>query len=72
MFFQRKGRLRKEFDEKLLSQLQAARNDWNNQKTLVGKCLDPSEEVLSEAKLAEIKYFFLIREAKCRNISIRK
>lgn len=72
MFFWRKGRLRKEFDEKLLNQLTATRNDWNNQKSLVEKCLDPSEEILSEARLAEIKYFFLIREAKARNISIRK
>lgn len=72
MFFQRKGRLRKEFDEKLLYQLSAARNDWSNQKALIEKCLDPSEEIISETKLAEIKYFFLIREAKHRNISIRK
>ncbi|WP_147536222.1 YaaL family protein [Bacillus marasmi] len=71
MFFQRKGRLRKEFDEKLLTQLYKARNDWYNQKALVEKCLDPSEEIISESKLAEIKYFFLIREAKSRNISIR-
>ncbi|WP_318506429.1 YaaL family protein [Bacillus sp. T3] len=72
MFFQRKGRLRKEFDEKLLDQLSAARSDWSNQKALIEKCLDPSEEIISETKLAEIKYFFLIREAKHRNISIRK
>ncbi|NMD72766.1 YaaL family protein [Bacillus sp. DNRA2] len=72
MFFQRKGRLRKEFDEKLLTQLNNARNFWYNQKSLVEKCLDPSEDIISEAKLAELKYFFLIREAKSRKISIRK
>ncbi|MGJ7923268.1 YaaL family protein [Neobacillus sp. LXY-4] len=72
MFFQRKGRLRKEFDEKLLNRLHHLRNDWSHQKTLVERCLDPSEEVISDAKLAELKYFFLIREAKSRNISIRK
>lgn len=72
MFFQRKGRLRKEFDEKLLNQLHDLRNDWINQKTLVEKCLDPSDEVLSESRVAEMKYFFLLREAKSRNVTIRK
>jgi hypothetical protein len=72
MFFQRKGYLRKEFDEKLFIQLQHSRNDWSNQKSLVEKCLDPSADVISEARLAEVKYFFLLKEAKSRNISIKK
>jgi hypothetical protein len=72
MFFRRKGKLRKEFDEKLLQQLDRLRKEWNSQKMLVEKSLEPSADILSEAKLAELKYFFLIREAKSRNISIRK
>ena len=72
MFFQRKGRLRKDFDDKLLDQLHHLRNEWMNQKALVEKSLDPSEEILCDSRLAEVKYFFLLREAKSRNISIRK
>lgn len=71
MFFRRKGKLRKEYDEKLLHQLQDLRNTWNNQKALIEKCVDPSEDVLCEAKLAEVKYFFSIKEAKSRNLSLR-
>jgi hypothetical protein len=71
MFFQRKGRLRKEFDMKLLDQLQDSRNNRIKQKTLVERCLDPSKDIISEAKLAELKYFYFIREAKSRNLSIR-
>lgn len=72
MFFRRKGRLRKDFDEKLLRQLHELRNTWNNEKALVERCVEPSEDVLSEAKLAEVKYFLLIKEAKSRNLSLRK
>ncbi len=72
MFFRRKGWLRKEFDEKLLRQISEIRADWTNQKSLVEKSFDPSEEILCSAKLAEAKYFYLIKEAKSRKINIRK
>ncbi|PAE22693.1 MULTISPECIES: YaaL family protein [Bacillaceae] len=71
MFFRRKKWLRSEFDEKLLEQLNRLRTDWNNQKSLVEKSFDPSPEAISQAKLAEAKYFFLFREAKKRNVKVR-
>ncbi|MDE3840507.1 DUF2508 domain-containing protein [Bacillus methanolicus] len=74
MFFRRrrKGWLRKEFDQKLICQLEELKKQWENQKSLVEKSLDPSEDVICQAKLAEAKYFFLFKEAKQRKISIRK
>lgn len=71
MFFRRKGRLRKDFDEKLLDQLRAARDKRLKQNTLVERSFDPSKDVINEAKLSELKYFYLIKEAKSRNISLR-
>ncbi|MEK3856817.1 YaaL family protein [Cytobacillus sp. FSL H8-0458] len=71
MFFRRKKWLRNEFDEKLLEQLNRLKTDWNNQKSLVEKSFDPSPEAISQAKLAEAKYFFLFREAKKRNVKVR-
>ncbi|MGN7179177.1 hypothetical protein BK139_22905 [Paenibacillus sp. FSL R5-0490] len=71
MFFRRKKWLRSEFDEKLLEQLNRLKTDWNNQKSLVEKSFDPSPEAISQAKLAEAKYFFLFREAKKRNVKVR-
>ncbi|UOE55538.1 YaaL family protein [Bacillus sp. CMF12] len=71
MFFRRKKWLRSEFDEKLLEQLNRLKTDWNNQKSLVEKSFDPSPEAISQAKLAEAKYFFLFREAKKRNVRVR-
>lgn len=71
MFFRKKGWLRKEYDEKLLDQLKELKDEWKNQKSLIEKSFDPSAEAISEAKLAEAKYFYLFKEAKKRNVSIR-
>jgi Protein of unknown function (DUF2508) len=72
MFFRRKGRLRNEYDEKLLTQLQRFKEQSQRQKLLLEKSFDPSEEVICETKIAEAKYFFLIREAKQRNVTIKR
>ncbi|MGG1401166.1 YaaL family protein [Bacillus salipaludis] len=72
MFFRRKGWLRKEFDEKLITQLNKFKENSQQQKILLEKCFDPSEEVICQTKIAEAKYFFLIREAKQRNVSLKR
>ncbi len=72
MFFRRKGMLRKEYNEKLLTKLNEYKNDWHRQKLLLEKSFDPSEEVICQTKIAEIKYIFLLKEAKERNISVMR
>jgi len=72
MFFQRKGWLRKEYDKKLLTQLQEYKEHWQKQKQLLDKSFDPSEEAICQTKIAQVKYFFLLREAKKRNVSIKR
>lgn len=61
MGFLRKKTLRREFDEKLTEQLFKQKEEWNRQKKLVEKSLEPSAEVLYELKVAEAKYFFLLK-----------
>jgi len=70
MFFRRKGRLRKEYDDKLLTQLNRYRAHWQQEKLLLEKSFDPSEEVICQTKIAEAKYIFLLREAKQRSVTI--
>ncbi|MHC0039601.1 YaaL family protein [Pseudoneobacillus sp. C159] len=70
MFFRKKGWLRKEYDEKLLIQLETLKQHRQYQKNLLEKCLDPSNEVMMELKLIEAKYFFLLKEAKKRQLSL--
>ncbi|MEH7419294.1 YaaL family protein [Neobacillus drentensis] len=72
MFFRRKGRLRKEYDEKLLTQLNRFKTHYQQEKLLLEKSFDPSEEVICQTKIAEAKYIFLLREAKQRNVTIFK
>lgn len=72
MFFRRKGWLRKEFNERLIQDLFQLKDRWNRQKRLVEKSVEPSPEVLYELKLAEAKYFFLLKEAKKRHVILRK
>ncbi|MCF6411979.1 YaaL family protein [Pseudalkalibacillus salsuginis] len=71
MIFSRKGRLRMEYNERLLHSIEAVRAEWLTKKELIENSLEPSEQVLYEVKLAKAKYFFLLREAKIRNLRTR-
>ncbi|MEK5440152.1 MULTISPECIES: YaaL family protein [unclassified Fredinandcohnia] len=68
MLFKKKGKLRKEYNQELFSQLEMAKKEWMRQKNLIEKSVEPSDDVLSELKVAETKYFFLLREAKRRKV----
>jgi hypothetical protein len=70
MFFRRKGWLRKEYDQKLLVQLESFKQNRQQQKKMLEKCLDPSDDVNLQFKLVEAKYFFLLKEAKKRKLSL--
>ena len=71
MLWRRKGWLKKQFDLKLVEELQALRAEGYEQKRLIEKCVEPSEEVLMALNVTEAKYFFLIREAKYRRVSLK-
>lgn len=72
MFFRRKDRLRHEFDEKLLTKLEEYKGHWQQQKNFLDISFDPSEEAICYTKIAEAKYIFLLREAKHRNLSLKR
>lgn len=72
MFFRKRGRLRKEYNEKLLVLLESLKDQWTQKKTITEKGFEPSPEVIHQLKISEAKYFYMLREAKRRNISIGK
>ena len=72
MFFRRKYRLRNDHDAELIQQLEILKKTWFNQKSLIERGLDPSEEAIITSKLAEVKYFYLFKEAKKRKIVIKR
>jgi hypothetical protein len=72
MFFQKKGKLRKEYDNKLLQSLEDAKKDWISQKALEEMSIENSFEIDYLSKIAEAKYFFFFREAKNRKVVIKR
>lgn len=69
MFFRRKGKLRRETDQKLWDSLNDLKEEWMRNKLLVEKSIDPNVHLLNDLKTSEAKYFYLVREAKVRNLS---
>lgn len=72
MLFRKKGWLRKEFDDQLLEKVNELKHSWNSQRQLLEKSFDPSAEAITQAKIAEVKYFFLFKEVRKRKITLRK
>ncbi|MFS0821067.1 YaaL family protein [Bacillus sp. 1P02SD] len=68
MLFKKKRKLRNEFNQELFTQLEIAKKEWMRQKILIEKSIEPSGAILNDLKVAETKYFFLLREAKRRKI----
>jgi len=71
MLFRKKGKLRNEYNEKLILTLEQLKTEWKNKSSLIEKSFDVSGEFIAEAKLAEAKYFFLFKEVKERRISMK-
>lgn len=72
IFFSKKGKLRKEFDEMLVDTLHDNKEMYLSQVELVERSVDPPEELLTHVKLSQAKYFFLLKEAKARKVLITK
>lgn len=72
MFFRRKHRLRNDHDAELIQQLETLKKNWFNQKSLLERSVDPSEEAIVATKIAEVKYFYLFKEAKRRKVIIKR
>lgn len=68
MFFRQKGKLRKVTDQKLWNSLSELKAEWMNNKIIIEKSVEPSEELLNYLKISEAKYFYLVREAKIRHL----
>ncbi|KMK91271.1 YaaL family protein [Rossellomorea marisflavi] len=72
MFFRKKGKLKKEYDQSLLNVLDEMKDQWNRQQSIDEMSVDYSLGAQCHTKIAEAKYFFLFREAKHRNIVIKR
>lgn len=66
----RKGKLKKEFDEKLIGLMKETKDDWNSAKVLEGLTEDYNLDVLTQTKIAESLHFYLFKEARIRKINM--
>ena len=61
MLFRKKGKIRKMENIRLIEQIEYQKYLLGNQKELVEKSVEPSEDVLLKLKLTEAKYLFLLK-----------
>lgn len=71
MFFSRKGKLRKEYDEKLVQLVKDTKEDFHNAKVIEGLIDDYNLDAIAQRKAAESVHFYLFKEARIRRIIIK-
>ncbi|QDP38800.1 YaaL family protein [Radiobacillus deserti] len=62
---------RKDIDEQLLNRTYQLKDEWMSLKSIIEKSVEPSEQGLIDLAIAEAKYFYLLKEARHRQISAR-
>ena len=71
MFFSKKGKLRKQYDEKLAQVVKSTKEDFHNAKVMESLMDDYNLEVITQRKAAESVHFYLFKEARVRRIIIK-
>ena len=71
MFFRSKGKLKKEFDEKLVHLLKETKEELQQAKVIEELLDDYDLELLAQRKVAESIHFYLFKEARIRRVLIK-
>lgn len=71
MIFSRKGKLKREFDERLVNLIKETKDDWSSAKVIEDLVDDYDLEVIAQRKIAESVHFYLFKEARIRKILIK-
>ena len=71
MLFSRKGKLKKEFDDKLVQLVKETKDDLQSAKVFEGLIDDYNLDVLAQKKVAESIHFYLFKEARIRHVLIK-
>jgi hypothetical protein len=70
MFF-RKGKLKKEYDDKLINLMKATKEEWKQAQIIEEFLDDYNLSIIANRKIAESKHFFLFKEARIRKILLK-
>ncbi|MEB2282790.1 YaaL family protein [Lysinibacillus xylanilyticus] len=71
MFFRSKGKLKKEFDDKLVNLIKGTKEDLQQAKIIEELLDDYVLEVIAQRKAAESIHFYLFKEARIRRVLIK-
>ena len=71
MLFSRKGKLKKEFDEKLVSSIKETKEALQSAKVIEELTGDYNLNVIAERKKAESIHYYLYKEARVRRVLIK-
>lgn len=66
-----KNRKRKVVEERLLQEIFQLQTEWMRLKEIIERSVEPSDTGRYDLMVAEVKYFYLLREARVRNITAR-
>lgn len=71
MFFRSKGKLKKEFDVKLVNLIKETKEDLQQAKIIEELMDDYDLEIIAQRKVAESIHFYLFKEARIRRVLIK-
>lgn len=71
MLFSRKGKLKKEFDEQLISQFFDTKQELQAAKEMEEMSDDYNLYIIAKRQVAESKHLFLLREARFREVKMK-
>ena len=71
MFFRSKGKLKKEFDDKLVHLLKETKDELQQAKVIEELVDDYDLELIAQRKVAESIHFYLFKEARIRRVLIK-
>ena len=67
----RKPKLKKQYDEQLITLIQRAQEDLNQAKIIEELSDDYNQAITAKRQIAESTYFYLFKEARIRKILLR-
>jgi len=71
MFFRSKRKLKKEFDDKLVSLIKETKEDLQQAKLIEDLLDDYDLDLIAQRKAAESIHFYLFKEARIRRVLIK-
>ncbi|GEN57996.1 hypothetical protein GCM10012290_02510 [Halolactibacillus alkaliphilus] len=66
------NRKKQQYEQALLDDIYRLQSEWIQVKTVMERSLEPSVEGEHQLKVAEIKYFFLLKEARRLHLNARQ